>query len=62
MSKSIHYTFCVTDRTNVYDVTVYNSTITKVVKFFPDSGIERELHFDELTPNVQDLIITKMQN
>ena len=54
-------TFVITDHSNVYEVIIEGITILQVIKYYLDSPLQREVHFNNLTEEVQELIIDKIK-
>ena len=55
-------TFLITDRLNIYEVTVQGITILRILKIYNDSGLEREVCFANLPEDVQEQVLGKIRN
>ena len=54
-------TFIITDRLNLYEVTVQGIVILQIIKIYNDSGLKREVHFANLPEDVQEQVLLKIR-
>lgn len=50
------------DQPDFYEVSLNGPLITKIMKFVGDSGMQREVEFDDLSARVQSKIVQKFSD